>query len=112
MIVVSIAAGGLLTWLFGFSVLIAAMMVGGSLVNEVHAWAHRPSTAPRWARVLQETGFIQSPKHHAGHHRPPQDKHYCILTDWLDPVLDALDAWGRAERGLARFGFEPHRGTR
>lgn len=112
MIVVSLLAGGTLIWLFGFTPLIAAMMIGGAFVNEVHAWAHRPGTAPRWAKVIQETGFIQSPRHHAAHHRPPLDRNYCILTNWLNPPLDALDVWNRTERMMERLGFEPSRGTR
>lgn len=112
LIVTSAVIGGAWIALFGLSVGIVATVIGGALTNEVHAWAHQPSRAPRWARVLQDIGFIQSPKQHAGHHRPPQDKSYCILTDWLNPILDALRLWDRLEAGLARIGMEPNRGTR
>ena len=55
--------------------------------------------------VLQEIGLLQSPVHHAGHHRPPSDRRYCVLTDWLNPVLDAVGIWALLERGLRRVGL-------
>lgn len=91
-----------LVFSFGWSVTVGATIVGGALSTQVHYWAHRPGLAPRIVRVLQETGALQSPKHHAGHHRPPQLTRYCILTDWLNPILDALGVWARLER-LARI---------
>jgi sterol desaturase/sphingolipid hydroxylase (fatty acid hydroxylase superfamily) len=84
--------------LFGPTIALASAIVGGALTTQVHYWTHRPSIVGPFLRVLQETGVLQSPKHHAGHHRPPQDRRYCALTDWLNPTLDALDVWGRLER--------------
>ena len=74
--------------LFGPSVMLAAAVLGGALTTQVHYWAHRPGSAGPTVRMFQEIGLIQSPKHHAGHHRPPQNVRYCVLTDWLNPVLD------------------------
>lgn len=103
---------GLWAWLGGFSPMWAAATIGGLAVNEVHAWAHRPAAAPGFVRVLQQTGLLQSPPHHAAHHRGDHDRRYCILTDWLNPVLDALRVWARLEAAMARVGLEPNRGTR
>lgn len=83
-----------LMWLFA--------TLGGLMVNEVHVWSHLPQRTNRLVRMLQETGFFQSPRQHAIHHRAPHDRRYCILTDWLNPMLDTLDVWGRLERGLRR----------
>lgn len=93
-------------FLFGANAFWASSSIGGLLSYEVHRWAHAPRLAPGWARVLQETGFLQSPKHHAVHHRPPQDRHFCILTNWLNPLLDALRFWERLERAI---GLQGHR---
>lgn len=79
-----------------------AASAGGLMSYEVHRWAHAPRLAPRWAVVLQDVGLFQSPKHHAAHHRPPQDRAYCILSDWLNPLLDATGFWTRADRLLRR----------
>lgn len=100
------------TALFGWSPALGAAMVGGALANEIHTWSHSPSSAPRWVRIAQEIGLLKSPKHHAGHHRPPQDRRYCPVTDWLNPALDAVRLWERLETGLTRIGLEPNRGTR
>jgi plasmanylethanolamine desaturase len=84
--VLAIAAAWLA--LLGPSVTLAAATVGGMLSTQVHYWAHRPSTAPAIVRVLQEIGLLQSPKGHAGHHRPPHKQNYCALTDWLNPIVN------------------------
>lgn len=97
-------AGVAAAWLalLGPSLSLAAAMVGGALSTQIHYWTHRPSAGGTLVRVLQEIGVVQSPKHHAGHHRPPQDRRYCVLTDWCNPVLDALRVWDRLERLLGR----------
>jgi hypothetical protein len=91
-------AGAVLTLLFGPSVWISSLVVGGALANEVHRYAHQPSTATAWLGVLQQIGIIQSPREHARHHRPPHDANYCILTDWLNPLLEAAHFWHRLGR--------------
>jgi hypothetical protein len=95
----------------GFSVLWAFATLGGLIVNEVHRYAHRPQLAGPLVRLLQETGAFQSPKHHAGHHRAPSDTRYCILTDWLNPVLDRIRLWEGLEAAFTGLGLEPNRGT-
>lgn len=97
--------------LTGTGLIWAAATVGGLVVGEVHRHAHLPAAAPRVVRVLQDTGLIQSPQHHAGHHRAPSDRRYCILTNWLNPALDALGLWSGLEAVLDRIGLGPNRGT-
>lgn len=99
-------------WGFGFSVFWLAATLGGLLSNEVHRAAHINAIMPRWVRIMQATGFIQSARHHARHHRPPQSHSYCVLTDWLNPWLDAARFWDRVEAGLTKIGMEPNRGTK
>lgn len=104
---------GIAWWLLlGSSIVLAAACVGGIVSTEVHYAAHKPLVLPRWIRVLQEVGLLQSPAHHAGHHRPGSSRRYCILTDWLNPPLDALAVWARLERLLARLGIPPSLGAR
>lgn len=107
----SICVGGLYLYLFGPSVALAFSTLGGAITTQVHTWTHRPSKAPKIVRVLQETGVLQSAKHHAGHHRPPSDRNYCILTGWLNPMLDALRVWERAEEGAKHLGLRLSHGT-
>lgn len=78
-----------LIWL-GPSPMLAGLAAGGILVAEVHRWAHAPRRAPAAVRALQSIGLMQSPKHHARHHRPPHNVNFCLLTDWLNPIVDLL----------------------
>lgn len=100
-----IVAGAVsLIWaaIFGPSLVWAGATAGGMVMTMVHALAHRAPPAESWIRALQDVGIIQSVRQHAQHHRPPSDRRYCILTDWLNPVLDWLNVWARLE-GLLRL---------
>jgi ubiquitin-conjugating enzyme E2 variant len=96
-IIASSLVGAVLAATFGMSLWLAVMGLGGALANEVHRYTHQPSQAPAWVRLLQEIGLLQSPKSHALHHRPPQDRNYCVLSDWLNPVLEKVRLWDRLE---------------
>jgi ubiquitin-conjugating enzyme E2 variant len=72
--------------------------------NEVHAFAHR-ERAPALVRRLQRAGVILSPAAHLRHHAGGHARAYCITTGWLNPWLDAFEAFARLEaaiRGAAR----------
>lgn len=101
-IVGSILIGAAIWSVFGLSVWLLAAVVGGMISGEVHKWAHSPKTAPSWVKLLQEIGVFQSPKHHAVHHRPPHQVNFCILTNWLNPVLDKLKLWKRIDSLFAK----------
>lgn len=66
-----------------------------SQANEIHCWAHRGQRG-RLIQVLQGTGILQDPRSHGWHHKHPFDRSYCVMSNWLNPVLDALHFW----RGL------------
>lgn len=91
-VVWAVAFGSSVTW--GFATL------GGMLASQAHFYAHSPREAGSLVRLLQEIGLLQSAKHHAGHHRSPHATRFCPLTDFLNPLLDRLDAWARLERLL------------
>jgi len=62
-----------------------------SHINEVHAYAHQTNNkTPSWVKCLQKVGLMQSKKHHNLHHASPHEVRYCILTDWLNPILDKI----------------------
>lgn len=82
--------GALWLSIFGVSWILIGFAAGGFMLSEVHKWAHSPRSAPYWARNIQKTGFFQSPKHHAIHHRPPHNKRFCVLTDYVNPVMDYI----------------------
>ncbi len=64
---------------------------------EFHKWAHRSRTENgRLIVFLQQAGLVQTPAHHAGHHRGGRDRRYCTITNCVNPVVDAVQLW----RGL------------
>lgn len=65
--------------------------------NQVHGWAHT-ANPPRFVRALQRARVILSPAAHGRHHRGAHASAYCITTGWLNPLLDACDAFGAIER--------------
>ncbi len=93
--------GAAWVWLLGPSVFAAALVIGGALASEVHRLAHQ-GKRPGALGALQEIGLIQSPAQHARHHRGSFDQRYCVLTDWLNPILDRARVWAWLERIVGR----------
>ena len=72
-------------WLFAFV---------GANANQIHKWAHRSRQENgRLISFLHDCRLMQSPAHHAGHHTNPKRSHYCVLTDFVNPVLDRFGFW-------------------
>lgn len=94
-----------LVLVFGLQPWIISAVIGGAMANEIHAWAHRKTMAPRWALPLQRIGLIQSPRQHAVHHIPEHTRNYCIVTDWLNPPLEHYDFWQLLERLVPQRWF-------
>lgn len=99
---VALPIAALLVLAFGPQPWIFSAAIAGGLANEIHAWAHRKTMAPRWALALQKIGLMQSPRHHAVHHVPHHRRHYCIISDWLNPVLDHFEFWFSIEKLLPK----------
>src|SRR5262245_41960661 len=66
--------------------------------NQLHKWAHAPIVQPLVSR-LPDAGLIRRPRAHAARHRP-QAEAYCVATGWLNPLLDRVAFFPRAERML------------
>jgi ubiquitin-conjugating enzyme E2 variant len=88
---------GVLTWQVWLFAIVSAN------ANEIHKWTHRTrkENGPviSW---LQDIRILQTPKHHLIHHKDPKNSHYCVLTNYLNPVLDAIHFWQALEWVLAR----------
>lgn len=70
----------------------------GVNANEIHKWAHR-TRAENGPVItfLQRIGVLQSPVQHGNHHRGTKDTYYCVITDYLNPVLERLRFWPALE---------------
>ncbi|HEY0798881.1 MAG TPA: fatty acid desaturase CarF family protein [Candidatus Baltobacteraceae bacterium] len=71
--------------------------------NQIHMWAHC-SNPPRLVARLQRLGILQSTSHHAVHHKRPYAVRFCALTNFLNPVLDALGFWRSLEWVIVSCG--------
>ncbi|MEJ2116323.1 MAG: fatty acid desaturase CarF family protein [Gammaproteobacteria bacterium] len=77
-----------LNWMVFLTILI------GINANEIHKWAHRSeSENGKVITALQKLTLIQTPHHHCKHHINKKDTHYCIITNYLNVVLDRLKVW-------------------
>lgn len=103
-----------LLWLSGFSAVICLVPFFASFGNLVHRFSHTPKRQlPAWILFLQRTGLFISHEHHDAHHRSMKAlipkhlarKKYCPMTDWVNPVLDAVRFWGLCEGLLALVGI-------
>lgn len=87
----------LLTW----QVWLFALLVANG--NEVHKWSHRTRKENgRLISFLQDIRLLQTSRHHARHHTDPKNSHYCVLTNFVNPILDGLRFWNGLEWLLAR----------
>jgi ubiquitin-conjugating enzyme E2 variant len=88
----------LVAWLIDqLSPMVIVAAVLGANANQVHKWSHRTGAENGVLIVAaQHLKLIQSPRHHHRHHVDGKDSHYCVLTDFLNPILDYCEFW----RGL------------
>ncbi len=87
---------------------VAAFVAFTLPTNLIHRWAHAGREAPWFARQLQRTGLILSPRTHHPHHRPPFDRDYCIVNGWCNPLLRTIRFWRGFEWVVSKStGAEP-----
>jgi ubiquitin-conjugating enzyme E2 variant len=104
-LLVTVAA--VLTGHFGPGVALAA--VAGANANQIHKWCHARGRAPALVRWLWALGLMQRPEHHAQHHVGEKNTHYCVITPFVNPLLDRLHFWRLLERVLVPIFGAPRR---
>ena len=85
---------GHLTWhVWLFAVL-------GANANQLHKYAHMPrQKIPFFVRWFIDLRILQNANDHALHHTGDKNTAYCVITPYLNPVLDRLGFW----RGLEKL---------
>lgn len=80
----------------------------GVNANQVHKWCHRTRLENGALIVaMQKLRLVQSPRQHIRHHLGRKDSCYCVLTDFLNPVLDGCRFWRALEFLIATlFGVQ------
>jgi hypothetical protein len=93
-----------------FSIEVAITLLYAAMANQVHAMAHRTDKENGKLVVwLQKIGLLQSRKMHGCHHKSPYNLNYCILTNYLNPILNVLKFWDVLELTLAQIGIKHNR---
>lgn len=86
-----------------------AFMFVGVFSQQIHRFSHSNKKKPFIVRVLQKLRIIQDSKHHWQHHAGDKNTHYCVVTPWVNPVLDRLHFWRGLERVLVPILGAPRR---
>lgn len=99
-------------WGGPFAVFGFALCGIGTMTNQIHQWAHMPSTS-RPVRLLQDCGLFLRRSEHAAHHERPYDANYCITTGWCNGPLEAIGFFRRLEAAITRLtGARPRHDDR
>lgn len=88
-------------YIWGFDVELFIFWIIVSFLNQIHKWQHMTITErPLLVSWLMAFGIIAGQKHHAKHHIQPFDKNYCILSPYLNPILDKTGFWKFLEKNV------------
>ena len=97
---VVVAAGA--WWLGSLTWSVWLFIALGVNANQIHKWSHTPAARlPAAVRILQRLHVLQGARHHAAHHRAEKNTAYCVITPFVNPVLDAMRFWRALERVTA-----------
>jgi len=67
--------------------------------NQIHALSHRSDVANgKFVLFLQKIGIFQSRKTHRWHHKAPYETNFCIMSEFLNPILNKLEFWEELEQ--------------
>lgn len=87
---------------FSWHVLLFAVLSANA--NQIHKWTHRTRDENGWLiGTLQRLHLLQTPRHHSRHHQGQRDSHYCVVTNFLNPLLEEVQFWRRLERVVQKF---------
>ena len=75
----------------------------GINANEIHKWNHLPkSKKSKIVVLIQRLKLLQTSAHHANHHRGTKDTNYCVITNFLNPLLDGINFWRICEQVIRK----------
>lgn len=90
---------GLILFLFGMhSWQIILCLILCVQANEIHAMSHRSDKSNGILILfLQEAGIFQSRRVHRWHHKAPYETNFCIMSDFVNPILNKIEFWKKLE---------------
>ena len=91
-----------------FNVVTTSALIFGAATNYIHCLSHRTrkENGPI-INFFHHIGLLQSPKNHTHHHNN-ESSHYALLTDYLNPIIEASRIFPFAERCLLRVGLRKY----
>ncbi len=103
-----------ITYFMGFfSWEVAFILAYGANANIIHKWTHQThGENGKLITFFQKIRLLQSKHHHGWHHKAPYDTNYCILTDWLNPILHQIRFWEGVVFFFSKLGIKPVAGTK
>lgn len=93
-------------------------MFFGIFANAIHSFTHKPKNRiPPFVSFMQKTGMFQQTQHHAVHHfnngkiitKEDTTIRYCVMTNYLNPILDRIGFFPTCEWVISLFGIKSHR---
>jgi len=101
---------GAAAWLDCLNWQVALFVAISVNANQVHKWSHmtRAEVGPVVA-FLQDIRVLQTPRHHALHHTDPKNTYYCPVTNLVNPILEVVGFWSRAEAFIETITGITHR---
>ncbi len=110
-LIIGVVIAGILLYFDLLNWIVGAIIFYSSMANELHAMAHRTDKENgKIVCFLQKLGLIQSRKMHGIHHSSPYNVNYCVLTNYLNPILNIIKYWETLEFLIGLFGIKPQRG--
>lgn len=104
---VTLGVSALLGWLTWQLALFVAISVNA---NHVHKLSHRTrkENGP-FISKLQDWKILQTPHQHGLHHTDPKNTYYCPVTNLVNPLLERINFWERAEKVVEKLTGVTHR---
>ena len=101
-------------WWFTWHWSLYATFWFASMGNEIHRLNHmRDNQLNPFQLFLRDSGLIQARTQHSLHHKPPFDRHYCVLVSFNNAWLERVKFWRRTEWFLFTvFGLKTQRENR
>ncbi|GAB5562283.1 MAG: hypothetical protein SynsKO_39300 [Synoicihabitans sp.] len=103
----ALGVSALLGWLSWQLVLFVAISVNA---NHVHKLSHRTrkENGP-FISKLQDWKILLTPHQHGQHHTDPKNTYYCPITNLVNPILERINFWERAEAVIEKLTGVTHR---
>ena len=104
-----------LNWFLIFGFLCWEILFFGMVAlagNLTHKWSHLSEKENgKIISTLQRMKIIPSRHNHNHHHKSPHDTYYCVMTVYLNPILDRIKFWNFGIWFFKILGMKPIAGS-